>query len=125
MIANLLLYTGSIIVIGWGIAHIIPARAVIRGFGPISEDNKKIILMEWVAEGLTLCFIGLLVLLTNYLGGTTNDVSRIVFRLSAGMLIIMAIWTALTWARTSVIPIRICPIVKTVVAIMFFVASFI
>jgi hypothetical protein len=82
-------------------------------------------MMEWVAEGLTLCFIGLLVLLINILGGTTNNVSRIVFRISAGMLIIMAIWTALTGSRTSVIPIKICPFVKAAVAIMFLVGSFI
>ena len=123
--ASILLYTGSIIIIGWGISHIIPARAVVKGFGTISDDNRKIILMEWVAEGLTLVFIGLLVLLTNILGGTTNSVSRIVYRISAGMLIVMAIWTALTGARTSIIPIKICPFVKTSVAILFLVGSFI
>jgi hypothetical protein len=125
MIANILLYVGSIIVIGWGIAHIIPAKVVVKGFGAISEENEKIILMEWVAEGLTLCFIGVLVLLTGILGGTTNSVSRIVFRISAGMLIVMATWTALTGARTSNIPTKICPFVLTVVAIMFVVGSLI
>jgi hypothetical protein len=125
MIANILLYAGSIIILAWGIAHIIPARAIIKGFGAISDDNKKIILMEWVAEGLTLCFIGVLVLLINILGGTTNSVSRIVFRISAGMLLIMAIWTTVTGARTPIVPIKICPFVKTFVAILFIVASFI
>jgi len=96
MTANMLIYLGSIITIGWGTAHIIAARAVVKGFGDISEDNKKFILMEWVAEGLTLCFIGVLVLLTGILGGTANDISRIVFRISAGMQIVMAGWTALT-----------------------------
>ena len=125
MIANILLYTGSIITIGWGIAHIIVARAVVKGFGDISSDNKKFILMEWVAEGLTLCFIGVLVLLTGILGGTANDVSRIVFRISAGMLIVLAGWTALTGARTSNIPTKICPFVLTIVAILFLIGSLI
>jgi cell division protein FtsX len=125
MIANILIYTGSIIVIGWGIAHIIAARAVVKGFGDISGDNKKFILMEWVAEGLTLCFIGVLVMLTGILGGTTNSVARIVFRTSAGMLIVMAIWTALTGAKTSNIPTKICPFVLTFVAILWVVGSFI
>jgi hypothetical protein len=125
MIANVLLYIGSIISIGWGIAHIIAARAVVKGFGDISEDNKKFILMEWVAEGLTLCFIGVLVLLTNILGGTTNELSRVVFRISAGMLIVMATWTALTGARTSNIPTKICPYILTAVAVMYVVSSLI
>jgi hypothetical protein len=125
MTASLLVYTGSIITIGWGVAHIIPATKVVKGFGAISEENKKIILMEWVAEGLTLCFIGVLVLLTGILGGTANDVSRIVFRISAGMLIVMAGWTALTGARTSNIPTKICPFVLTIVAILFVIGSLI
>ena len=123
MVANILLYIGSIITIGWGIAHIIAARAVVKGFGDISEDNKKFILMEWVAEGLTLCFIGVLVILTNILGGTSNEVSRIVFRISAGMLVVMAVWTALTGAKTSNIPTKICPFVLTAVAILLVVGS--
>jgi hypothetical protein len=125
MTANILLYAGAIITMGWGIAHITAARAVVKGFGDISEDNKKFILMEWAAEGLTLCFIGLMVLLTGILGGTTNSVSRIVFRTSAGMLIVMAIWTALTGARTSNIPTKICPFVLTVVSILFILGSLI
>jgi hypothetical protein len=125
MVANILLYIGAIITIGWGIAHIIAARAVVKGFGDISGDNKKFILMEWAAEGLTLCFIGVLVLLTGILGGTTNSVARIVFRISAGMLIVMAIWTALTGAKTSNIPTKICPFILTVVAILFLTGSFI
>ena len=119
MIANILLYTGSIITIGWGIAHIIVARAVVKGFGDISSDNKKFILLEWVAEGL----IGVLVLLTGILGGTTNSVARIVFRISVAMLLVMAIWTALTGAKTSNIPTKICPFVLSVVAILFLVGS--
>jgi len=35
------------------------------------------------------------------------------------------VWTALTGARTSVVPIKICPFVKTIVAILFIVASII
>jgi hypothetical protein len=123
MVANILLYAGSVITIGWGTAHIIAARAVVKGFGDISEDNKKFILMEWVAEGLTLCFIGVLVILTNILGGTSNEVSRIVFRISAGMLLVMAVWTALTGAKTSNIPTKICPFVLTAVAILLVVGS--
>jgi len=80
-------------------------------------------LMEWVAEGLTLCFIGVLVILTNILGGTTNEVSRVVFRISGGMLLVMAIWTALTGAKTSNVPTKICPFVLTAVAILLVIGS--
>jgi hypothetical protein len=120
---DILLYIGSAVLIVWGIAHIVPTRNVVNGFGQISEDNKRIITMEWVAEGLALCFIGLLVLLVTVLEDSQNDVSLIVYRTSAGMLLVMAIWTALTGARTPIIPIKICPFVKTIVAILFILGS--
>jgi hypothetical protein len=117
------LYAGSIVILLWGVAHIVPTKSVVNGFGPISEDNKRIITMEWVAEGLTLCFIGLLVLFITILGGSQAQVSIIVYRAAALMLLIMAGWTFFTGARTSIVPIKICPVVKTAVAILFSLGS--
>jgi hypothetical protein len=124
MINNVLLYIGSAIIIIWGIAHVIPVKSVVTGFGPISPDNRRIITMEWIAEGLTLCFIGLLVLFITLSDGPQNSVSRNVYRASGLMLIIMAALTAFTGARTSIVPIKICPLVKTVVALMFFLGTY-
>ena len=123
MINDILLYAGSAVIILWGIAHIAPTKSVVSGFGRISEDNKRIITMEWIAEGLTLCFIGIVVLLITYLEGVQNSVSILVFQLCGLMLFIMAGLTTMTGARTSVIPIKICPIIKTIVGIMFFLGS--
>jgi len=120
MINDIMLYTGSVLITLWGIAHIVPTKSVVSGFGSISEDNKRIITMEWVAEGLTLCFIGLLVLFITVLGGSQNPVSIIVYRISALMLLVMVVLSLFTGARTSIIPIKICPIVKTIVAVLFF-----
>jgi len=120
---EILLYIGSAVAIVWGIAHIAPTKNVVNGFGQISEDNKRIITMEWVAEGLALCFIGFLVLFVTLLGEPKEGSSLIVYRASAGMLIAMAIWTGLTGARTPIIPIKICPFVKTVVAVLLILGS--
>jgi hypothetical protein len=116
---EILLYIGSSIIIIWGIAHIIATIPIVKGFGPISEDNKKIITMEAIAEGLTLCFLGALVLLVTIVGGYEDQVSRAVIWASAIMLLIMAILTAMTGARTPVLPYKICPVIKTVVAVLF------
>jgi hypothetical protein len=124
MLSQTLLYIGSGIIILWGIAHIVPAGSVVKGFGPISQDNRRIITMEWVSEGLTLCFIGLLVLLIAIFGQEGNSVSNIVYRAAGVMLLVMAVWTLVTGARTSIIPIKICPAVKTMVAALFLTASF-
>ncbi len=123
MINEILLYIGSVIILIWGISHIIPTKSVVSGFGKISEDNKRIITMEWIAEGLTLCFIGGLVLIITLFEGIQCYVSIIVYRLCALMLLVMAGLTAMTGARTSIIAIKLCPVVKTIVAILFLLGS--
>ncbi|MCJ7510431.1 MAG: hypothetical protein MUP14_06060 [Dehalococcoidia bacterium] len=123
MTADIVLYVGSIVITLWGIAHVLPTRSFVAGFGPMSRDSRRIITMEWIAEGLTLCFVGSLVLLITALDGSQDPVSRHVYRISAVMLIIMAGLTLLTGARTSIVPIKVCPIVKTTVAALFLVGS--
>jgi len=123
MINAILLYVGAGIITVWGIAHIIPTKSVVNGFGQISQDNKRIITMEWIAEGLTLCFIGLLVLFVTIWGEAGNQTSTIVYMASASMLVIMAALTSVTGARTSIVPIKICPFVKVVVAVLFFLGA--
>ncbi len=121
--SNILVYIGSAIIILWGIGHIIPTKSIVAGFGAISQDNKRIITMEWIAEGLTLCFVGLLVLIVTVFGGQQNPATVIVYRMAALMLIVLAGLSLMTGAKTSIVPIKICPIVKTVVAILFVLGS--
>jgi hypothetical protein len=123
MIDTILLYIGSGLIFIWGIAHLIPTRAIVNGFGSISEDNKKILAMESIAEGLTLCFIGVLVIIVTSLAGTQSETAFIVYMACAVMLLVMAILTTLTGARTPLVPYKICPVVKTVVAILFIIGA--
>ena len=123
MINDILLYTGSGVIILWGIGHLIPTKSIVNGFGSISEDNKQIITMEWIAEGLTLCFIGILVLLITFSVGSQDVASVIVYWICGMMLVTMAGLSLLTGANTAIIPIKICPLVKTAVAVLFFLAS--
>ena len=79
--------------------------------------------MEWIAEGLTLCFIGLLVLIVTSYAGPQNLVSILVYRITGWMLIVMAGLTFMTGAKASIALIKICPLVKSIVAILFFLGS--
>ena len=46
---NLVLcYLGGAMAAAWGIAHIVPTRKIVAGFGAISDDNRNIITMEWI-----------------------------------------------------------------------------
>jgi hypothetical protein len=119
---EVLVYIGSGVIIMWGIAHLIPTRAIVNGFGAISEDNRKILAMESIAEGFTLIFLGILALLVTLVGGYDDTVSRAVLWATAAMLLVMALLTLLTGARTSLLPYKICPFVKTIVAVLVILA---
>jgi hypothetical protein len=115
---NTLLYIGATIVFLWGVGHLIPTKSIVSGFGNVSADNKYIITMEWLMEGLTLCFIGLLVFVVAVVGDAAETVSRTVLGLTAGMLIVMAAVSLRTGARSSILPMKLCPWVKTTVALL-------
>lgn len=121
---EILIYVGSAIIIIWGAAHIFPTKNIVAGFGELSTDNRRILIMEWIAEGLTMVFIGLLVLLVALIFDGQNEVAAFVYRASAVMLLVMAGLSAMTSARTSILPMKMCPYIKTVVAILLLVGSF-
>jgi hypothetical protein len=114
-----LLYIGSIVIIVWGIAHIVPTKAIVNGFGEISGDNQRVLTMELIAEGLTLMFLGVLPLLVTLLVGVQDKTAGIVYLACAVMLLAMAVLTGMTGARTSTIWYKLCPVIKTVVAVLF------
>ena len=121
---EIMLYVGSVIIILWGIAHIIiPTKDIIKGFGPISVDNKRILAMEWIMEDLTLSFLGFLVILITVLEGRGNPASTIVCRASSVMLVIMAGVSLFTGARTAILPMKLCPAIFSTVALLFWLAS--
>ena len=116
-------FIASGIVIVWGVAHIVPTAAVVRSFGEISPDSRRIITMEWVAEGLALAFIGLLVLTVTLAAEPADPVATLVFRCCAVALITLAIWTLVAGFRTAVLPIKICPLVLSTAAGLLVVAT--
>ena len=121
---EIMLYVASAIILLWGIAHIaIPTKDIIKGFGPISVDNKRILAMEWIMEGLTLSFLGLLVILITVLVGRENPACTIVYRASSIMLVIMAAVSLFTGARTAILPMKLCPPLFGTVAVLFWLAS--
>jgi len=115
-----LLYSGSIIILIWGAAHLFPTKTIVRGFGPISEDNRKIITMEWLAEGVAMCYMGILTILVTAIAGRTDAASTVVYLSTAITLVVMAILGWLTYARTPIIPMKLCPWIQSLSALLLF-----
>jgi hypothetical protein len=118
-----LAYIAAGIVALWGLAHVIPTRRVLAGFAPISTDNRRIILQEWLAEAFTMWGVATMVIVTTAVGGAEAQVGAWVYRAAAGLLVALATLTAFTGGRTPVVWFKICPILLTGSAILLVVAS--
>lgn len=112
------------IVFLWGVSHIVPTKQVVAGFGDITPDNRRIITMEWVAEGLSFVFVAALIVAVTWSSSTLEAAEDLVFRVSSGFLITIGAWTAMTGARTGVIWFKACPVVMSISSGLLIAASF-
>lgn len=122
MTGEILIYIGSFIVFGWGTAHLFPTRNIVNGFGEISSDNKYIITMEWIIEGISLIFIGFLVASVTYID-STNIISAWIYWISFGMLNILSIVSVFTGFKNSFIMFKLCPFIFSGSSLLIIVGS--
>lgn len=119
MDAILLLYLAAFLTTAWGVAHLFPTKHVVKGFGDISHDNQHVITMEWINEGATLIFIGVLTAAVT-LVDPASLVARIVYWLAIIMLNALSIIALFTGFKVNFLPYRLCPIIFTGASILIF-----
>ncbi len=103
-------YLGAALLGGWGISHLVPTRNVVAGFGEISEDNRNIITMEWLVEGVALIFLAALLVAITVVD-PTSLVSTSVYVLCVVFLVVLAIVSMFTGFRIDFLPFKLCPVV--------------
>jgi hypothetical protein len=117
MANQVLLYSGSFFLLFWGIAHLFPTRSVVRGFGDISLDNKRIITMEWIIEGVSLIFIAAVVSGVTYLD-YTSVISKAIYWIAFVMLNTLSAISLFTGFRVDFLPYKLCPAIFTLASIL-------
>jgi len=124
MVNHILLYVGSALPLIWGIAHLFPTKSVVEGFGDISLENKRIIMMEWIIEGVALIFIGVLVATVTY-ADYSGSISRIVYWLSFAVLNCLSAVSVFTGFKVGFLPFRLCPFIFTTSSILIILGGYI
>jgi hypothetical protein len=119
---TIFLYIGSGLTILWGISHLFPTKSVVNGFGDISKDNRHIITMEWIIEGVSLIFIGVLVLVVTIINPYTQ-VSNAVYITSSIGLIVLAVVSLFTGFKVNFFPFKICPLILTVSSVFILIGA--
>jgi hypothetical protein len=120
MLKPILLYTGAALTALWGIAHLFPTKSIVKGFGKLSDDNKNILTMEWITEGIFLIFMGMLVAAVTFFD-YSNMVSLIVYLLTVIGLMVMALVSLFTGFRAKFIVFKMCPFIFTLSALLIFI----
>ncbi|MFQ5349152.1 MAG: hypothetical protein ACE5EG_01775 [Thermoanaerobaculia bacterium] len=115
--SSFLLYLGAAVVSLWGIAHLVPTRNVVAGFGDINRDNRHIITMEWIVEGVSMLFIGALVIVVTIIDPAAAT-SQAVYAVSIVGLIALALVALFTGFKVKFLPFRLCPFVLTLAALL-------
>ena len=120
--AHMLAYLAAALVAVWGIAHAVPTKRVVAGFAPITADNRRILTQEWLAESLTMWGMAAVVVAVT---ASTADIhlTAVVYRVVAGLLVCLAVLTALTGARTPVVWFKVCPVMLGTSAALLLVAG--
>jgi hypothetical protein len=118
----LLAYVAAALIGIWGIAHAVPTKRVVAGFAPITTDNRRVLIQEWLAEFFTMWAMAALVVAVTVTAGDTR-VTAIVYRVVAGLLLALAPLTALTGARTPVVWFKVCPVLLATSAALLILAS--
>jgi hypothetical protein len=104
------LYLAAALTGVWGIAHLFATRGVVKGFGALSADNRRIITMEWIVEGVALISTAAFVA-----SATAVDpgaaVSSAVYAVALGTLVVLAAVSLFTGFKVAFLPFRLCPVI--------------
>ena len=107
---SILLYTAAAVTGVWGIAHLFATKGVVKGFGDLSADNRRIITMEWIVEGVALISTAAFVA-----AATAVDpgaaVSSAVYAVALGALVVLAVVSLFTGFKVAFLPFRLCPVI--------------
>ena len=105
-----LLYAASALTGLWGVAHLFATRGVVEGFGDISVDNRRIITMEWIVEGVALVSLAALVAAVTAVDATAT-VSSGAYAVAIATLVALASVSLFTGFRVAFLPFRLCPFI--------------
>jgi len=101
----------------WGIAHLFPTKNVVKNFGDISIENKRIITMEWIIEGISLIFIGILTIVITSIDRSLY-LSHILYVNIIIMLVALSIVSFFTGFKVKFLPYKLCPVIFLTSAIL-------
>ena len=104
------LYSGAAMPAAWGVSHLLATRGVVAGFGALTPDNRRIITMEWIVEGVALISTAAFVVAATIVQ-PDSPVASAIYAVAIATLIALAIVSLFTGFRIAFLPFRLCPFI--------------
>ncbi len=92
------------------IPHLFATKGVVAGFGDLSADNKQIITMEWIVEGVALISISAFVASVTAIQPGTMAAQAVYF-VAIVTLLALAVVSLFTGFKVAFFPFKLCPII--------------
>ncbi|HEX2988477.1 MAG TPA: hypothetical protein VHS06_09940 [Chloroflexota bacterium] len=112
-----LAYVGAALTVIWGVAHLLATRGVVADFEQVTIDNRRIVTMEWIVEGVTLVFAGALAAAVTAID-PQNAVSATAYALVIALLVVLTGVSLATGFRIRFLPFRLCPVIFMLSAVL-------
>jgi hypothetical protein len=116
------LYVAAALTGLWGVAHLFATRGAVAGFGELSADNRRIITMEWIVEGVALVALAALVAAVTVVDATAA-VSSAAYAVAIATLLELALVSLFTGFRVAFLPFRLCPFIFTLSSVLIAVGA--
>ncbi len=104
------LYVAAALTAMWGISHLFATRGVVAGFGQLTDDNRHIITMEWITEGVALITTAAFVLAATIVDPAAQ-VASAVYGVAVSALIVLAVVSLFTEFKIAFLPFKLCPFI--------------
>jgi hypothetical protein len=114
---QVILYLAAILTGLWGIAHLFATKGVVAGFDELTPDNRRILVMEWIVEGVALLSIAAFVAAATIID-SGSAVSLAVYAVAIGSLLVLSGVSLFTGFRVAFLPFRLCPVIFTASALL-------
>jgi len=115
--SQVLLYVAAGLTGLWGISHLFATMGAVAGFGDISTDNRRVITMEWITEGVALISVAAFVGVTAAIEPHAH-LSSAVFAVAIATLVALAVVSIFTGFRIAFLPYRLCPFIFGLSAVL-------
>ena len=107
---QVVLYIAATLTGLWGVAHLFATKGVVAGFGDITTDNRHIITMEWIVEGVALISTAMFVAVAAAIQPEAA-VSSAVYAVAIVTLVVLAVVSLFTGFKVAFLPFKLCPFI--------------